>query len=86
VRAVVCKYTVTRDFAFVIDHPPETERVWFASACSGHGFKHSAAVGEVLAEIVVTGQTRFDLSRFRLDRFVSEHHAGHSERDQGNAS
>ena len=72
VRAVVCKYTVTPDFDFAIDHPPETERVWFASACSGHGFKHSAAVGEVLAEIIVSGKTRFDLSRFSLDRFVSD--------------
>lgn len=70
VRTAVCMYTVTPDFDFVIDHTPETERVWFASACSGHGFKHSAAVGEALAEIVTTGQTRFDLSRFSLDRLV----------------
>jgi sarcosine oxidase len=70
VRTAVCMYTVTPDFDFIIDHAPETERVWFASACSGHGFKHSAAVGEALAEIVTTGQTRFDLSRFSLDRLV----------------
>ena len=68
VRAVVCMYTVTRDFDFVIDRSPETERVWFASACSGHGFKHSAAVGEALAEIATSGETHFDLSRFTLDR------------------
>jgi sarcosine oxidase len=70
VRTVVCKYTVTPDFHFVIDHAPSTERVWFASACSGHGFKHSAAVGEALAELVSDGRTRFDLSPFRFARFA----------------
>ena len=69
VRTIVCKYTVTPDFHFVIDRAPESERVWFASACSGHGFKHSAAVGEALAEMAMAGQTKFDLSPFRLARF-----------------
>ncbi|MDX2170580.1 MAG: N-methyl-L-tryptophan oxidase [Deltaproteobacteria bacterium] len=69
VRAVACKYTVTPDFGFVIDHVPESERVWLASACSGHGFKHSAAVGEALAEIAAGGSTRFDLSPFSLRRW-----------------
>jgi sarcosine oxidase len=70
VRAVACKYTVTPDFAFVIDRHPASERVWLASACSGHGFKHSAAVGEALAELAATGATRFDLSAFQLSRFT----------------
>jgi sarcosine oxidase len=69
VRTVICKYTVTPDFGFVIDRHPESERVWFASACSGHGFKHSAAVGEALADMALQGSSRFDLSPFRLDRF-----------------
>lgn len=71
VRSAVCKYTVTPDFGFVIDHHPDTDRVWLASACSGHGFKHSAAVGEALAEVTAHGGTQFDLSAFALDRFVS---------------
>ena len=29
---------------------PESEAITFVSACSGHGFKHSAALGEALAE------------------------------------
>jgi sarcosine oxidase len=67
-RAAACKYTVTPDFGFVIDRHPDSERVWFASACSGHGFKHSAAVGEALAEVTLTGNSRLDLSRFGLTR------------------
>ena len=69
VRSVACKYTVTPDYHFVIDRVPETDRAWFASACSGHGFKHSAAVGESLAEVAATGQTQFDLSTFGIKRF-----------------
>jgi sarcosine oxidase len=69
VRSAVCLYTVTPDFGFVIDRHPASERVLIASPCSGHGFKHSAAIGEALAQIVVDGESRLDLSSFRLDRF-----------------
>lgn len=64
VRALACRYAVTPDFHFVIDRVPGSDRAWFASACSGHGFKHSAAVGEALAELAVDGRTRFDLTGF----------------------
>ncbi len=65
----VCKYTVTPDYHFVIDRAPQSDRVWFVSACSGHGFKHSAAIGEAMAEVTTEGRTQFDLSAFRLGRF-----------------
>jgi sarcosine oxidase len=68
IGAEVCLYTVTPDEHFVIDFHPESERVVFASPCSGHGFKHSAAVGETLAQLALDGQTEFDISAFRLTR------------------
>src|SRR6185312_2782291 len=49
-RASTCLYTVTPDYGFVIDDLDEDGRVILVSACSGHGFKHSAAIGEALAE------------------------------------
>ena len=70
VRSAVCLYTVTPDFGFVIDRHPASERVLIASPCSGHGFKHSAAIGEALAQIVVDGTSRLDLSSFSLKRFA----------------
>ncbi len=70
VRSAVCLYTVTPDFGFVIDRHPASERVLIASPCSGHGFKHSAAIGEALAQIVVDGASRLDLSSFTLSRFA----------------
>ncbi len=68
VRADVCLYTVTPDEHFVIDFHPESERVVIASPCSGHGFKHSAAIGEVLARLALDGETEFDISGFGLAR------------------
>jgi sarcosine oxidase len=69
VKTAVCLYTVTPDFGFVIDCYPGSERVMVASPCSGHGFKHSAAIGEALAEWATKGESRLDLSPFGLARF-----------------
>ena len=49
VHAAACMYTVSEDAGFVIDRHPSLEHVTVVSACSGHGFKHSAAIGEALA-------------------------------------
>ena len=40
----------------------------FASACSGHGFKHSAAIGEAIAQTVVSGKSAIDMSFFGFER------------------
>ncbi|MGO9519597.1 MAG: N-methyl-L-tryptophan oxidase [Candidatus Korobacteraceae bacterium] len=69
-RAATCLYTVTPDAKFIVDVFPGCKNVMFASACSGHGFKHSAAVGEALAAWALGRQPRVDLSAFRLDRFA----------------
>jgi sarcosine oxidase len=69
VKAATCLYTVTPDFGVVIDTLPGFDRVIVASPCSGHGFKHSAAIGEALAQQVLDGESRLDLSAFAFDRF-----------------
>jgi sarcosine oxidase len=67
IRTEVCLYTRAPEARFVIDAHPHCERVLFASACSGHGFKHSAALGEALAEILTQGRSaHVDLAPFRL--------------------
>ena len=68
VKAATCIYTVTPDAGFVIDYHPKHPNVVIASPCSGHGFKHSAAIGELLSEMVMDGMTRFDIGKFRLNR------------------
>ena len=52
VKALACLYTMTADCRFVIEPHPAYPRVIVASPCSGHGFKHSAAIGERLAGLV----------------------------------
>ncbi len=68
-RATTCLYTVTPDAKFIVDKVRDCENIVFASACSGHGFKHSAAIGEALALWALGRTAVVDLSPFRLDRF-----------------
>jgi sarcosine oxidase len=70
VKSAVCLYTVTPDAGFVIDHLPSSKSIILCSPCSGHGFKHSAAVGESIAQMVLDGSSKIDLAPFRLHRFL----------------
>jgi sarcosine oxidase len=56
VKTASCLYTMTADFHFVIEAHPDFPNVIVASPCSGHGFKHSAAIGERLAGLASTGE------------------------------
>jgi sarcosine oxidase len=74
IKTKVCLYTCVAGARFIIDYHPDNERVILASPCSGHGFKHSAAVGEVLAQMAL-GETTItlngaavDMSRFSLSK------------------
>jgi sarcosine oxidase len=69
VKSSVCAYTVTPDYNFIIDEHPALKHVLVVSACSGHGFKHSAGLGEALAQWCIKGQSDVDLSAFSLKRF-----------------
>ena len=70
VRTVkTCIYTNTPDQDFILDRHPLYPQIILASPCSGHGFKFSSVVGEILADLATAGATPHDISRFRLDRF-----------------
>lgn len=71
VHASVCLYTSTPSTDFVIDHVQADRRVWVAGGFSGHGFKFAPAVGELVAEAVLTGDTPAPLLPFARAR-----HAG----------
>lgn len=70
VQTATCIYTATPDSAFLIDQHPEHANILVVSPCSGHGFKHSAAIGECVAQWVNEGASRIDLSAFALDRLL----------------
>lgn len=54
---------------YIIDTHPSHPAVLIVSPCSGHGFKHSAAIGEIVAELVIEGKRTLDISGFKLGRF-----------------
>ncbi len=67
--SAVCLYTDTPDEHFIIDRHPRDDNVVVVSACSGHGFKFSSAVGEIAADLVEGKQPCIDLGPFSLARF-----------------
>lgn len=71
VRAKACLYTVTPDAGFIVDELPGADRILVVSACSGHGFKHSAALGEAVAQRVLGVAGAISLHAFALDRLAS---------------
>ncbi len=68
-HAEVCLYTETPDKDFIIDSPPNCANLVIAGGFSGHGFKFGGLVGKILSELALTGESRYDISQFRLDRF-----------------
>jgi sarcosine oxidase len=68
-RASVCIYTLTPDRHFVIDLHPDHPNVALAAGFSGHGFKFSSVVGEILADLAEHGRTDLPISMFRIKRF-----------------
>ena len=64
--AEVCQYENSPDGHLIIDRHPHASNVWLAGGGSGHGFKLSPAVGEIVARaIVADGDVP---QQFRLER------------------
>jgi sarcosine oxidase len=66
----VCLFTNTPDHDFIVDFHPSLPQVLISSPCSGHGFKFSSAIGEIQADLLITGKSAFDLSPFRIGRWA----------------
>jgi sarcosine oxidase len=66
VNYATCMYTLTPDEHFVIATHPDHPQVILASPCSGHGFKFTPVIGEVLADLAMHGRTNHDISLFSL--------------------
>jgi len=68
---------VDRAWAGLYDMTPDAhpiigrigDGIYAACGFSGHGFMQSPAVGAALAELILEGETSYDLSPFALDRF-----------------
>jgi sarcosine oxidase len=64
-----CLFTNSPDEHFILDRHPVSPRVTIAAGFSGHGFKFCSVVGEIMADLSLDGETRWDLALFRLSRF-----------------
>lgn len=69
VRAVDCTYTLTPDEHFVVGRHPGHGNVVLGCGFSGHGFKFTPVLGEVLADLATGGAPSYDLTMFDPHRF-----------------
>lgn len=70
-QLVTCLFTNTADEHFLIDAYPGCRRVHMAAGFSGHGYKFSSVIGEILADLAEKGETRHPIDLFRLHRLFT---------------
>lgn len=69
VHHAVCMYTMSPDEHFVIDRHPDDPRVCFVTGLSGHGFKFVSALGEIMSDLALDGETELPIEFLGLERF-----------------
>jgi len=69
--AAGCIYTKTPDEDFIIDRVPGLPQVLAVSPCSGHGYKFTPVIGEIIADLATSGRTAHVIGPFSLARFGS---------------
>ena len=70
-RAQTCMYTMSPDEHFVIGVHPQFASCSIACGFSGHGFKFANVVGEILADLAITGSTSHPIGLFSPLRFCA---------------
>jgi sarcosine oxidase len=61
---ITCRYTMLPGDDFLIDFLPGDRRIIVASPCSGHGFKFASVIGEILADLALSGETGLPIAPF----------------------
>ncbi|PQO41284.1 N-methyl-L-tryptophan oxidase [Blastopirellula marina] len=64
-----CMYTVTPDQHFLVGTHPEHDGLHFVAGLSGHGFKFASALGQILCDLAMTGQTSVPIDFLSPRRF-----------------
>lgn len=66
-----CLYTNSPDQNFIIDHLPGYDKeVAIAAGFSGHGFKFVSAVGEIMADLAMKGQSKLPIEFLSAGRLL----------------
>jgi sarcosine oxidase len=69
-HAETCLYTMTPDENFILGVHPRHPQVAMAAGFSGHGFKFAPVVGELLADLVTSGECGSIPAMFSPNRFI----------------
>jgi len=65
----VCMYTMSPDENFIVDLHPQYPQLAFAAGLSGHGFKFTCVLGEILADLAINGRTEHPIGFLNCRRF-----------------
>ncbi len=75
VRAATCRYTMLPSEDFLFDLLPGQPNIVVASPCSGHGFKFTSVVGEILSDLALDGGTALEIAAFSFDALERHRHS-----------
>lgn len=70
VDSTVKYYTMTADRGFILEELGE--HLIVAGGFSGHGFKFSPLIGRIVSDLVITGTTKYDISRWHSSRLSGD--------------
>lgn len=70
-RLRTCVYTESPDGHFILGTHPNYTGVHVAAGFTGHGFKFTAVVGDVLADFITTGETSHTIDLHRIERLFN---------------
>ncbi len=82
-RSSVCMYTLTPDRHFIVDCHPQHEHMAVAAGFSGHGFKFTPVIGEVLVDLAIDGRTRHPIEFLSARRDAIAHATGKAAGNDG---
>ena len=66
---ISCLYTSTPDKDFIIDYIPNHPSAILISACSGHGFKFTAAIGE--EALFLLDKKKDPIEQFKISKYIN---------------
>ncbi len=74
VKMSTCIFTNTPDEHFIIDDQPDVNypQIALISACSGHGYKFTNVLGEVMAQLALQGKTTHSVEWLKANRFFEK--------------
>lgn len=70
-QLVTCMYTMTPDEQYIIEPHAEHPQAIYGCGCSGTSYKFSGVIGDMLADLALTGTTSYDMAFISSNRFAA---------------